>query len=230
MLEKLEKNLGLKFRDKDLLTQAFVHRSYLNENPGFHLEHNERLEFLGDAVIELIVTEYLYKKYPQKPEGELTNWRAALVNAKMLSNVAEDLGFNEYLLLSRGESKETGKARAYILANTFEAFLGAMYLDLGYEPAEKFINKYLLKYLENIIATGAYKDAKSEFQEQSQEKVGITPAYKVISESGPDHNKKFTIGVFLGQNQRAQGDGSSKQEAEEAAARAALEAKQWNNK
>jgi len=225
--DKLEKKLGLEFKDKDLLTQAFVHRSYLNENPEFHLNHNERLEFLGDAVIELIVTEYLYKAYPDKPEGELTNWRAALVNAKMLSSVAEELGFNDFLLLSRGETKELGKARGYILANTFEAVLGAYYLDSGYDLSEKFIHKYLIKHLPNIIETGAYKDAKSQFQEEAQEKVGITPVYRVLSETGPDHQKNFVIGVFLDKEEVAKGSGSSKQEAEEQAAKEALINKNW---
>ena len=139
--EILEKKLGLDFKNKDLLKQAFTHRSYLNENPDFKLEHNERLEFLGDAVIELIVTDYLYRQYPEKAEGDLTNWRAALVNAKMMTSVAEELGFNDFLLLSRGEAKEGGKARAYILANAFEALLGALYLDSGYNPCDEFIKK-----------------------------------------------------------------------------------------
>lgn len=224
----LEKNLGLNFRNKDLLTQAFTHRSYLNENPNFKLEHNERLEFLGDAVIELIVTSRLYREYPEKTEGELTNWRAALVNAKMMTSVAEELGFNDFLLLSRGEEKELGKARAYILANTFEALLGALYLDSGYEPCDEFIKKYLFKNLANIIKDGSYKDSKSKFQEQSQEKVSITPSYKVLKESGPDHEKKFIVGVFLGDELVAEGEGLSKQEAEEAAAELALEVKKWN--
>lgn len=222
-----EKKTGVNFKNKDLLTQAFVHRSYLNENPSFHLEHNERLEFLGDAVIELIVTEYLYKKYPQKPEGELTNWRAALVNAKMLSKVAEENGFNDFLLLSRGEAKELGKARAYILANTFEAFVGALYLDSGYEKASKFINEYLLTELPEIIKEKLYKDSKSQFQEEAQERVQITPAYKVLKETGPDHQKVFVVGVYLGEEKVAEGEGSSKQEAEESAARNALETKKW---
>src|SRR3989344_110360 len=153
----LEKKLGLKFKDKDLLTQAFVHRSYLNENPELGLEQNERLEFLGDAVLELAVTNYLYKEYPQKAEGELTNWRAALVNAKMLTKIAEQLGFNDFLLLSRGETKELGKARQYILANTFEALIGALYLDSGYAAADTFILKYLVKNLPEIITSGSYK-------------------------------------------------------------------------
>ena len=169
------------------------------------------MEFLGDAVIELIVTEHLYKDYPEKAEGELTNWRAALVNAKMMTSVAEELGFNDFLLLSRGESKELGKARAYILANTFEAFLGALYLDSGYKPCDEFIKKYLLKNLPGIIKDGSYKDSKSKFQEEAQEKVSITPNYKVLKESGPDHDKNFLVGVFLDDELIAEGKGSSKQ-------------------
>lgn len=222
-----EKKLGLNFKNKDLLIQAFTHRSYINENPGFHLSHNERLEFLGDAVMELIVTEHLYKEFPEKSEGDLTNWRAALVNAKMLTSVAEELGFNDYLLLSKGESKEGGKARAYILANSWEALIGAMYLDGGYKITEDFIKKYLLTRLEEIIKLGSYKDSKSKFQEASQEKVSITPSYKVIKEWGPDHDKKFIVGVYLGDELVAEGQGSSKQEAEEAAANLALSVKKW---
>ena len=228
--ELLEKQLGLEFKNKDLLTQAFAHRSYLNENPDFNLENNERLEFLGDAVIELIVTEELYKKYPEKPEGELTNWRAALVNAKMLTSVAEKLGFNDFLLLSKGEEKEGGKARQYILANTFEALVGAIYLDSGYEKADEFIKKYLIINLTEIIESGLYKDSKSRFQEQAQEKAGITPVYNVLKESGPDHKKNFVVGVFLSDELVAEGQGSSKQEAEESAAKEGLENKNWNNK
>jgi len=222
-----EKKLGLKFKNKDLLMQAFTHRSYLNENPDFNLEHNERLEFLGDAVIELIVTEHLFKEHPEKPEGELTNWRAALVNAKMLAEIAEDLGFNDFLLLSRGEAKELGKARAYILANTFEALLGALYLDQGHKSCEEFIKKYLLPNLTEIIKEGSYKDSKSKFQEEAQERVAMTPSYKVIKETGPDHEKNFVVGAYLGQELVAEGKGLSKQEAEEAAAELALEVKKW---
>lgn len=224
----LEKKLGVKFKNKDLLKQAFTHRSYLNENSSLKLEHNERLEFLGDAVIELIVTEQLYKEYPEKAEGDLTNWRAALVNAKMLMSVAEELGFNDFLLLSRGESKEMGKARAYILANTFEAFLGALYLDSGYKPCDEFVKKNVLKNLPDIIKDGSYKDAKSKFQEESQERVSVTPNYKVIKESGPDHEKIFVVGVYLENELVAEGQGSSKREAEEAAAELALDVKKWN--
>jgi ribonuclease-3 len=225
--EILEKKLGLKFKNKDLLKQAFTHRSYLNENPDFKLDHNERLEFLGDAVIELIVTEHLYKDYPEKAEGDLTNWRAALVNAKMMTSVAEELGFNDFLLLSKGETKELGKARAYILANAFEALLGALYLDSGYKPCDEFIQKYLFKNLPEIIKDGSYKDAKSKFQEEAQERVSITPNYKVIKESGPDHEKSFVVGVCLGEEIIAEGRGLSKREAEEAAAQLALEVKKW---
>lgn len=224
----LEKKLGLSFGNKDLLTQAFVHRSYLNENPDFHLDQNERLEFLGDAVLELVVTEYLYSQYPQNAEGELTNWRAALVNAKMLAQLAEDLGFNDFLLLSRGETKELGKARQYILANTLESFIGALYLDSGYEACDKFIKQHLLPKLADIIKKKLYQDAKSHFQEEAQEKAGVTPNYRVLKEWGPDHNKKFTVGVFLSEDKVAEGEGYSKQEAEEEAAKSALVTKNWN--
>ncbi|MBX4201185.1 ribonuclease III [Candidatus Parcubacteria bacterium] len=224
----IEKKLGLQFNNKNLLTQAFVHRSYLNENPDFGLEQNERLEFLGDAVLELVVTEYLYKEYPEKAEGELTNWRASLVNAKMLTKVAEQLGFNDFLLLSRGETKELGKARQYILANTFEAFVGALHLDMGYAHCDEFIKKHLIKNLPEIITSGSYKDSKSHFQEQAQDKIGVAPAYKIMKEWGPDHKKKFTVGVFLHDALVAEGEGYSKQEAEEEAAKKALEIKKWN--
>jgi ribonuclease III len=224
----LEKSLGLEFKNRDLLIEAFCHRSYLNEHPDFPLPHNERLEFLGDAVLELIVTEYLYKKYPEKNEGELTNWRAALVNAKILGEVARELGFNNFLLLSKGEEKETGKARLYILANTFEALIGAIYLDQGYEVAKKFVEKNLIeKKLPEIIEKGLFKDPKTRFQEEAQERVKITPTYKVLEEWGPDHAKHFIVGVFLGKELIAKGEGSSKQEAEEEAAKNALKIKGW---
>lgn len=223
----LEKKLDIKFKNKDLLTQAFVHRSYLNENPDFHLFHNERLEFLGDAVLELAVTKYLFNEYPKHLEGELTNWRASLVNTKILSRVSRKLGFNNFLLLSRGEAKELGKARQYILADVFEALIGAVYLDRGFEKAEELINKHLIKELPHILEQGLFRDAKSCFQEQAQEREKITPAYKVLKESGPDHAKHFVIGVFLGRKLTAKGQGFSKQEAEEAAAQNALESKDW---
>ncbi len=224
---KFEKKIGLKFKKKNLLAQAFCHRSYMNENPDSKLGNNERLEFLGDAVLELIVTDYLFAEYPEKPEGELTNWRAALVNAKMLSETASELGFNDYLLLSKGESKETGKARQYILANTFEALIGSAYLDSGYDKCRDFIKKNLIVKLPEIIEKGLFKDAKSSFQEEAQERVGITPTYKVLKEWGPDHSKNFIVGVFLNSELAGEGEGSSKQEAEVEAAKSALEAKGW---
>lgn len=226
-LNVLEKNLGVKFKSKDLLQQAFVHRSYLNENPSFHLFHNERLEFLGDAVLELVSTEFLYNKYPEKPEGELTSWRAALVNTKMLSSIGHELNFNEFLLLSHGESKEEGKAREYILANTVESFIGALYLDQGLKNSEKFITTYILSKLPEVLKNKLFQDPKSTFQELSQEKEAMTPSYSVMKEWGPDHAKNFKIGVYLQNELVAEGDGSSKQEAEQDAAQNALTQKGW---
>ncbi len=225
-LSKLENKIGIKFKNKKLFQQAFVHRSYLNEHPKCGLDHNERLEFLGDAVLELAVTKYLYKNY-SNPEGELTTWRAALVNSKMLSEIATKLGFNEYLILSKGELKDIGRARQFILANTFEAMVGAIYLDQGFEKAEKFIEKNLIAELENILEKKLYYDPKSRFQEEAQERVGITPTYEVLGESGPDHNKHFIVGVCLGDKLIAKGDGPSKQLAQEQAAEAALKKKKW---
>ena len=222
---KLEKKLNLNFKNKELLLQAFCHRSYLNENSAINLNNNERLEFLGDAVLELIVTEDLFKDYPEKSEGELTSWRAALVNSNMLSETANELEFNQYLLLSKGEEKETGKSRQYILANAFESLIGAAYLDLGYDKCRDFIRKYLLVKLPEIIEKQLFKDAKSSFQEESQEKVSVTPSYKVIKEWGPDHSKSFIVGVFLNNEMIAKGEGLSKHEAEvEAAVEAEIEA------
>lgn len=226
--QKLENSLGIQFKNKDLLNQAFIHRSYLNENPRNSLGNNERLEFLGDAVLELVVTLHLFNCYPDEPEGQLTSWRAALVNTKTISAAALKLGFNDYLLLSRGEAKELGKARGYILANTFEAFIGALYLDQGYDPCKTFIADNLLGQLPGIIEQELYKDAKSHFQEKAQEISKITPSYKVLQESGPDHAKHFVVGVYLGPELIAKGDGYSKQEAEEATAKNALVAKNWN--
>lgn len=224
----LEKKLNIKFKDKNLLIQAFVHRSFLNENPSFNLFHNERLEFLGDAVIEHVVTNYLFLSYPKKLEGELTTWRAALVNAKMLSKISQEIGFNDFLLLSQGEIKEKGKARQYILANTFESFIGSLYLDQGIEICKDFIEKHLIKELPKIIEERLFEDDKSNFQKQAQERVSITPTYSVLEESGPDHNKHFIVGVFLAKELIAKGKGFSKQEAEESAAKEALKLKNWN--
>ena|SRR3989344_3942922 len=226
-LSKLEKILKVKFKNKDILKQALVHRSYINENPGFNLGHNERLEFLGDAVLELVVTEYLYNTYPN-PEGELTNWRASLVNSKILSSITHGMDIEEFLYLSRGESKDTdSKARSYILANAFEAIVGAIYLDRGYKEVKSFIERQVLVELPNILKNHLYLDPKSKFQEIAQEKYGITPTYNVISESGPDHNKKFKVGLYLGEELIATSSGSSKREAQEQAAAEGLKKKGW---
>lgn len=222
-----EKSIGVTFKDKKILTIAFTHRSYLNENPNTGLEHNERLEFLGDAVLELIVTDFLYAKYKDEPEGMLTSYRAALVNATIIAEIALSLGMNDFLLLSKGEAKDTGKARQYILANTFEALLGAIYLDQGYETAEKFVKTYLLPRVDEIVSKKLWRDSKSLVQEMAQEHVGVTPSYKVIQESGPDHDKHFIIGIFFGDEQIAEGKGKSKQEGEQQAAEAALIKKNW---
>lgn len=225
--KELRANLKIKFKNENLLKQAFVHRSYLNENPAFELGHNERLEFLGDAVLELVVTDYLFKNYPDLAEGEMTNLRASLVNSQMLSQIADRLDFNNYLFLSKGEVKETGRGRQYILANTFEAFIGAFYLDQGYEPAENFIKNNLIPELDNIIEKKLWRDHKSLFQEAAQERVGITPNYEVLSEIGPDHAKKFNVGVYLGKELIAEGEGPSKNEAQQKAAENALKLKSW---
>ena len=225
-LSELEGKIGVIFKNKDLLLQALTHRSYINENPKWHLDHNERLEFLGDAVLELVVTEYLYNKYPN-PEGELTNWRAALVNAIMMAKVSAKIDLNEYLLLSRGESKDVGRARQYILANALEAVIGAIYLDQGYKATDKFISRFILDELPKILEEKAYRDYKSLFQEKSQDEVGITPTYEVMKEWGPDHVKNFRIGVFLEKDLIGEGEGPSKQDAQQEAAKDALEKKGW---
>lgn len=226
--DEVAKELGLTFKDPILLKQAFVHRSYLNEHHSFTLDHNERLEFLGDAVLELVVTDFLYKNYPN-PEGEMTNWRASLVNSQSLAETGRTLNLEKYLLLSKGESKDDNpKARNYILANTVESVIGAIYLDSGYEPAAKFITDHILVKLPNILENKLYLDAKTHFQELSQEKYGITPNYKLLSEDGPDHNKIFQIGVFINEEMIAEGKGSSKQEAQMTAAQAGIKAKGWS--
>jgi len=226
---QLEKKIKVKFKNPDLLKQAFVHRSYINENPNFNLAHNERLEFLGDAVLELVVTEHLYKNYPN-PEGELTNWRASLVNSQMLAKLAQKLQMEKYLYLSKGESRDkNSKARNYILANAVEALIGAIYLDQGYKKSKDFIIEVFIPELPYILSHQLYLDPKSKFQEMAQEKLGITPNYKVLKESGPDHNKKFQVGVYLAKEQIANSIGSSKQEAQVKAAAKALEKKKWDN-
>lgn len=219
-------SLGLTFNDYALLEEALTHRSYLNEHKDAK-SHNERLEFLGDAVLELAVTHFLFLKYPNKPEGDLTAFRAALVNTVSLAESAEKIGLNDMIQLSKGEKKDTGRARQIILANAFEAVLGSIYLDQGYEAAEAFIGKHLYGKIEGVVQTRAWQDAKSKFQELAQDKKGTTPAYKTLTEVGPDHDKLFTVGVFIGNEKIAQGEGRSKQEAEQSAAQAAIDKTGW---
>ncbi len=225
----LEKKLGFSFKNKDILTQALVHRSFLNEHPSFHLGHNERLEFLGDAVLELIVTEHLYNNLPDLAEGDMTNIRASLVNSQRLAETGKELGLDKFLFLSKGETKDTNKkAKQYILANAFEAVIGALFLDLGYACAKKFVAAHLLSKLQYILDNSLYNDPKTQFQEIAQEKENVTPSYKVIEESGPDHAKQFVVGVYLHETLIATGSGTSKQEAQIRSAENALKAKQWS--
>ena len=223
----MEGILGVSFTDKSHLRSAITHRSYLNEHREATWDHNERLEFLGDAVLELVVTHYLYEKYPEKPEGELTAVRAALVNTVSLSAASDALQVGEHLLMSRGEAKDTGRARQYILANAFEAFIGAIYLDQGYDAAQAFVAGQLFKKTDEIVEKRLWQDPKSRFQELAQESVSVTPTYELISQDGPDHDRVFTIGVYLRKDLVAEGTGRSKQEAEQAAAEKAIEAKGW---
>lgn len=222
LFKDFQRKIKVRFKNLELLHQVFVHRSYLNENPGFPLNHNERLEFLGDAVLELVVTEHLFTTYPN-PEGDLTNWRSALVKGQMLASVAQELEMGQLLYLSKGEEKSGGKSRSLILANTIEALIGAIYLDLGYSVAQKFVSRYLLGRLPEILEKGLHVDAKSHLQELSQDQLGITPNYKVLSERGPDHAKEFTVGVYIAEKLAGQGSGNSKQAAEQSAASHALE-------
>ncbi|MEX2405273.1 MAG: ribonuclease III [Candidatus Paceibacterota bacterium] len=225
-ISEFEKKIEISFSDKELLRRAFTHRSYINEVGG-ERKHNERLEFLGDAVLELVITHFLFDKYPDTPEGELTAVRAALVNTQSIAQAARELGMNEYLLLSRGEERDTGRARHFILANTYEAVIGAIYLDQGYDAAHRFIQQTLFHKAKAIVENKTWHDPKSRFQELAQEHESITPTYKVLKEEGPDHDKHFTIGIFLEEEQVAQGEGQSKQEAEQEAAKNALEERGW---
>lgn len=220
-LQELEKILGVQFKDRSLLEVALTHRSYLNENPSIRLPHNERLEFLGDAVLELAVTEHLYTTY-DLPEGDLTNLRAAIVRGEMLSQVAHVWNLDHFLRLSKGERRDTGKARQYILANAVEAVIGAIYLDQGYREAQKLVARDVISLLPDVMEKGLHIDAKSRFQELAQERFRQTPIYRVLSESGPDHAKQFRVSASVGTEQWGEGSGTSKQEAEQAAARSAL--------
>jgi ribonuclease-3 len=221
-ISALEKKLGFKFKDEDLLIEALTHRSYLNEFPRWRLPHNERLEYLGDAVLELTVSEELFYKFPDEPEGRLTIFRAALVNYQILARVAERVGLQDFVLMSRGERKDTGRAREVILANAIEAVIGAMYIDQGLDKVSVFIKKFVMANLDEVLKTKSYKDAKSELQEIIQERLKLTPTYAVLGESGPAHNRTFTMGVYFGSKLIAEGAGPSKQEAEIEAARNAL--------
>ncbi|MDI6734172.1 MAG: ribonuclease III [Patescibacteria group bacterium] len=218
----LEKNIGVEFKNKDLLKEALTHRSYLNESPKWPISHNERLEYLGDAVLELVVTEYLFETFSDYQEGQLTSLRAALVNYQMLSQVAKSISLDKYIFLSKGEAKDTGKARDVILANAIEALFGAIYLDRGYAAIKKVVKKIVLNHLDEVIEKKLYRDSKSLLQEIIQDRLKTTPIYKVLKEAGPDHQKKFTVGVFFGEKLIAEGDGTSKQEAEACAAEHAL--------
>ncbi len=224
---KFESKINLNFKNKNLLKQAFTHRSYINENPEAG-EHNERLEFLGDAVLELVITKHLFDKYSDKTEGELTSYRSGLVNTNALSDAASRLGMNDFLLLSKGESKDTGRARQYILANTFEALIGAIYIDSGYDAAYNFIAENIFSFVENVVLKKLWKDAKSLLQEKSQDIEGITPHYKLIKEYGPDHLKRFIVGIYIGEELIGEGEGLSKQEAEQSAALNGLKKRGWN--
>lgn len=226
-LSHLEKTIGLKFRNKDLLLQSLTHRSAVRG--GNRAKSYERLEFLGDAVLELAVTEFLYT-ISEKPEGELTNWRSALVKGETLATVAEEICLGDYLIISRGEDASGGREKVSTLADVLEALIGAMYLDQGFDAARLFIDTFILSKLRDLLAKGEDRDAKSLFQECSQDELGITPSYQVMEESGPDHDKEFTIGVFIDQEKIAEGKGPSKQKAEQSAAEAGLKKKKWGRK
>lgn len=221
--------LGFEYKNLDLLITALTHRSYVNEHKKSVHEHNERLEFLGDAVLELVVTDFLYRNY-NEPEGILTNWRASLVRTESISEAGQKLGYEPLLRMSRGEKNGSIRARHQILANAFEAVIGSIYLERGYEDAEKFIEKHILSKLEEILRTGSWRDPKSHLQEVSQRIDGMTPLYKVLEEEGPDHDKVFTLGVFVGEKLMGKGTGHSKQLAQQQAARAALEAYEKRSK
>ncbi len=225
-ISEFEKKIGIDFKDKELLKKAFIHRSFTNEKAGKGLEHNERIEFLGDAVLELSATEFLYKKFPSETEGVLTAYRSALVNTDSLSLHAKKLDINNFLMLSKGE-KTSVKGRDHLLANAFEAVVGAIYLDKGFERADKFLKENLFDYIDEIIEKKLYKDPKSYFQEQAQEFAKITPEYKLVGHEGPDHDRFFVMAVYLKNEKVAEGKGASKQKAEVDAARNALEVKGW---
>lgn len=219
---ELENIIGYDFKNKDLLTEALTHRSYLNENTKWPLPHNERLEYLGDAVLELVVTEALFKNYPDAAEGKMTVLRAALVNYQILAKIGGEIRLEEFILMSKGERGGSPKAKEVILANAMEALVGSLYLDGGIDNARKFIDRFILSHLKEVLETGSYRDAKSELQEMIQDKIKVTPSYKVLEETGPAHERQFKIGVYFGNDLIAEGRGASKQEAEVEAAKEAL--------
>jgi ribonuclease-3 len=226
-LTNFQESIGITFNDTTILERAFTHRSFLNEHAENESRHNERLEFLGDAVLELVVTDFLYREFPRQKEGVLTAYRAALVNTDSLASSARELEMDEYLRMSKGERMDTQKGRQHILANTFEAFVGAMYLDQGYGQARDFIANQLFPKLDAIIEHKLFRDPKSYFQEQAQERERITPHYELIGEEGPDHDKEFVMAVYLENEEVARGKGPSKQKAETSAAQNALQARDW---
>jgi ribonuclease-3 len=221
-MANLEKTIDINFENQLLLKEALTHRSYLNENPDWPTSHNERLEFLGDAVLEIIVTVFLFEKYPAFNEGKLTSIRAALVNRSMLSRVAKEIDLKSVVFISKGEKQGSARSREAIFANAVEALIGAVYLDQGYEVAENFIKQFVLKHLGLVMGEKLYQDSKSLLQEMVQEKLKITPRYEVMEEIGPDHKKEFLVGVFFDDKLIAEGKGVSKQDAEEATAEEAL--------
>lgn len=225
---EFEKKFNLDFKDKGLLEQAFIHRSFINENKSYPRDHNERLEFLGDAVLELVITDFLFKKFPETKEGVLTAYRSSLVRTESISRAARDMGMNNLLRLSKGESRDQGKARDYILANTFESFIGAVYLDQGYESAKQIIADTLFENIEDIIKEGSWKDAKSYVQEKAQEQYSETPRYELVSSEGPDHDKEFVMAIYFGNKKIAEGMGNSKQKAQQDAAKKAIALESWD--
>ncbi|KKS60331.1 ribonuclease III [candidate division WWE3 bacterium RIFOXYD1_FULL_43_17] len=220
--DKTKQILGPDLDDENLFKTAFTHRSYLNEHHECENPSNERLEFLGDAVLQLLSSEFLYKTYPEAPEGEMTNYRSSVVCTSSLAQEAKRMGYGSLLLLSNGEEATGGREREYILANTFEAVLGALYLDRGLEICRQFLEKELFSKISNIVDNDIFKDSKSQFQEMAQDKFGITPVYQIIDSWGPDHEKTFKMGVFIGKESWGIGEGKSKQRAEQAAAESGL--------
>jgi ribonuclease-3 len=225
---EFQNKIGVSFNDINLLRQACTHRSYINEQKESGLSHNERLEFLGDAVLELVITDFLFNKFPDTDEGILTAYRSSLVRTETISQAARDLGMNDLLLLSKGESRDQGKARDYILANTYEALIGAIYLDAGYNSAAKVIGDTLFDNIDEVIAERSWKDAKSYVQECAQEHYSLTPRYELMGSEGPDHSKEFVMAIYFGDKKIAEGKGKSKQQAQQEAAQNAIELEGWD--